>query len=90
MIYVYCNKSGDRIALNVCENVCKGECPAYEWVIERLDWYIEVFYDPRVCPACGGTGIAGDTYRCHTCDAAPPWRFTSNTELRRAETAWER
>ena len=91
MIYIACNRNGggNRVYLDVCEKVCKGECLAYEELIIRRDQYINIFYDPEVCLACGGTGITEDDYFCEKCGAVSPWRFPEKIIIKKRRNSDE-
>ena len=82
MIYISCMRrsGGDRIALIVCEKVCGG-CPDYDEFCDLLELYIELFWDEKVCPACGGTGVTESDYSCPLCGRDAPWRLVMETEL---------
>lgn len=82
MIYISCirRSGGDRISVKVCAEVCGG-CPDYDDFCALQDEYIKLFYDERVCPVCGGTGITELGYNCAFCGQDAPWRLTLETEL---------
>ena len=83
MIYIQCNHrygGGNRVAVTVCEKVCGG-CPDYDDFCALQDRYIRLFFDERICPACGGTGITEVGYNCAACGASAPWQIVSETEL---------
>lgn len=91
MIFVPCKHRGpfDRVPIVVCETTC-GQCIDYEKLMDRVNEYIDIFYVPELCLACGGTGITETAWECDKCGAVAPWRYPDPAELEIKKNGKER